>query len=67
MKILSENSIRYDGAEVKLSGSRNVGELKLGSEGQLNQNINLWSNVAQRMGDNGYRDTAVTFGVKYRF
>ncbi|VFS48686.1 autotransporter outer membrane beta-barrel domain-containing protein [Budvicia aquatica] len=56
-----------DGTEVKQSGSRNVAELKLGSEGQLNQNINLWSNVAQRMGDNGYRDTAVTFGVKYRF
>ncbi len=53
MKTLSEDSIRYDGAEVKLSGSRNVGELKLGSEGQLNQNINLWSNVAQRIVDRG--------------
>ncbi len=56
-----------DGTEVKQSGSRNVGELKLGAEGQSNSHLNLWTNVAQQMGDNGYSDTAVTLGVKYRF
>nr|WP_248616909.1 autotransporter outer membrane beta-barrel domain-containing protein [Leminorella grimontii] len=44
-----------------------MGELKLGAEGQLNRNLNLWSNVAQQLGDKGYSDTAVTLGVKYRF
>ena len=56
-----------DGVEVKQSGSRNLAELKLGTEGQVNKNLNLWTNVAQQMGDNGYSDTAVTFGVKVRF
>ncbi|VFS45974.1 AIDA-I autotransporter precursor [Budvicia aquatica] len=56
-----------DGTEVKLAGNRNVGELKLGTEGQVNTNLNLWTNVAQQLGDNGYSDTTVTLGVKYRF
>ncbi|SUB81376.1 Outer membrane protein IcsA autotransporter precursor [Pragia fontium] len=57
-----------DGVEVKQqSGSRNVGELKLGTEGQVNKHLNLWTNVGQQVGGNGYSDTSVTVGVKYRF
>ncbi|SUB81480.1 Outer membrane protein IcsA autotransporter precursor [Pragia fontium] len=56
-----------DAVEVKQSGSRHVGELKLGAEGQVNQNLSLWSNVAQQLGDNGYSDTSVTLGVKVHF
>ncbi|WP_347253636.1 autotransporter outer membrane beta-barrel domain-containing protein [Leminorella grimontii] len=56
-----------DGVTVSQAGSRNVGELKLGAEGQLNRNLNLWTNVAQQLGDKGYSDTAVMLGVKYRF
>ncbi|WP_140918504.1 autotransporter outer membrane beta-barrel domain-containing protein [Limnobaculum xujianqingii] len=48
-------------------GSRNIGELKLGAEGQINSHLNLWSNVAQQMGGDGYSDTSVNFGIKYRF
>ncbi len=56
-----------DGVSIKQSGNTNVGELKVGAEGRLNQHLNLWSNVAQKMGDNGYSDTAVTLGFKYKF
>ena len=56
-----------DGVEVKQSGSRNLAELKLGTEGQLSKNVNLWTNVAQQMGDDGYSDTALTVGFKYKF
>ncbi len=56
-----------DGVSIKQSGNTNVGELKVGAEGRLNQHLNLWSNVAQQMGDNGYSDTAVTLGFKYKF
>ena len=56
-----------DGVEVKQGGSRHVAELKLGVEGQLNQHINLWTNVGQRLGNEGYSDTSVNLGVKYRF
>ncbi|GKX53871.1 autotransporter family protein [Budvicia aquatica] len=56
-----------DGVQVKQAGSRNIGELKLGTEGKLNQNLNLWTNVGQQLGDKGYSDTSVNFGIKYSF
>lgn len=60
-------SATLDGATLQQSGSRNIGELKLGAEGQLNSSLNLWANVAQQLGDDGYSDTSATLGIKYRF
>ena len=48
-------------------GTRNIGELKLGMEGKLNHNLNIWSSVAQQLGDAGYSNTAVILGLKYAF
>ena len=56
-----------NGVSVKQAGNTNVGELKVGVEGQLNKHVNLWTNVAQQIGDKGYSDTALTVGFKYRF
>ncbi len=56
-----------DDVEIKQTGSRNLGELKLGLEGQLSRKLNVWSNVSQQLGDDGYSDTALTLGVKYQF
>lgn len=65
------NSQQYgavmDGVEVKQGGGSHLGELKLGAEGQLNQHVNLWANVGQQLGNEGYSDTSVNLGVKYRF
>lgn len=52
---------------VKQAGAKNIGELKLGIEGQLNKQLNVWGNVGQQLGDKGYSDTAVMLGVKYNF
>ncbi|WP_145560111.1 autotransporter outer membrane beta-barrel domain-containing protein [Yersinia bercovieri] len=52
---------------VKQAGAKNIGELKLGVEGQLNKQLNVWGNVGQQLGDKGYSDTAVMLGVKYNF
>ncbi|WP_228397071.1 autotransporter outer membrane beta-barrel domain-containing protein [Limnobaculum xujianqingii] len=49
------------------AGTRNIGELKVGVEGHLNKNLNLWGNVAQQIGDKGYSDTQAMIGVKYSF
>lgn len=51
----------------EISGTKNIGELKLGVEGQLNQRLQIWGNVAQQIGDNSYSDTAAMLGVKYSF
>ena len=62
-----EFGTKMDGITVKQDGAANIGELKLGVEGQINKQLNLWGNVGQQMGDKGYSDTAVIFGVKYNF
>lgn len=56
-----------DGIVVKQDGAANIGELKLGVEGQLNKKVNVWGNVGQQLGNKGYSDTAVMLGVKYNF
>ncbi|KEY60657.1 outer membrane protein IcsA autotransporter [Serratia sp. DD3] len=56
-----------DGISVKQDGVANIAELKVGVEGQLNKQLNLWGNVGQQVGNKGYSDTAVMVGIKYNF
>lgn len=56
-----------DNVTVKQDGAANIGELKVGVEGKMNKNVNLWGNVGQQIGNQGYSDTAVMLGVKYNF
>ncbi|WP_145559401.1 autotransporter outer membrane beta-barrel domain-containing protein [Yersinia mollaretii] len=56
-----------DGMTVKQAGAANVAELKVGVEGQVNKQLNLWGNVGQQVGNNGYSDSSITLGVKYNF
>lgn len=48
-------------------GARNIGQLKLGVQGQISHDLNMWGGVAQQMGDKGYHDTSAMIGVKYGF
>lgn len=52
---------------VNQARTKNIAELKTGVEGKINKNLNVWGNVGQQMGDKGYSDTSVTFGVKVMF
>ncbi|MCY1687023.1 autotransporter outer membrane beta-barrel domain-containing protein [Yersinia enterocolitica] len=36
-----------DGVAIKQTGNSNVGEPKLGAEGQLTKHASLWANVTQ--------------------
>ncbi|MDQ9285470.1 autotransporter outer membrane beta-barrel domain-containing protein, partial [Escherichia marmotae] len=60
-------SVKMDGISDEIIGARNIGELKVGVEGQLNPRLQLWGNVAQQLGDNGYSDTQGMLGMKYLF
>ena len=60
-------SVKMDGISDEIIGARNTGELKVGVEGQLNPRLQLWGNVAQQLGDNGYSDTQGMLGMKYLF
>ncbi|PYG47217.1 autotransporter family porin [Pantoea sp. AG1095] len=56
-----------NGVKVTQKGTRNLGELKVGVEGQITKNVNLWGNIGQQMGDKGYSDTSALLGVKVNF
>lgn len=58
---------RMDEINVSQSGTRNIGEVKTGVEGQLNPHLNIWGNVGVQLGDKGYSDTSAMIGAKYSF
>lgn len=49
------------------TGTRNIGEAKVGIESNFNNRLNVWGSVAQQVGDKGYRDSQASIGVKYSF
>ncbi|MCA8711578.1 autotransporter outer membrane beta-barrel domain-containing protein [Escherichia coli] len=62
-----EFGTRMNGGTVHQDGARNIGEVKAGVEGQINNRLNLWGNVGVQAGDKGYSDTSAMLGVKYTF
>ncbi|WP_255309107.1 autotransporter outer membrane beta-barrel domain-containing protein [Leminorella grimontii] len=59
--------VKMAGVKNEMSGTKNIGEVKIGVEGQLSKRLNLWGNAAQQVGDKGYSDTSAMVGVKYSF
>ncbi|MGE6983212.1 autotransporter outer membrane beta-barrel domain-containing protein [Kluyvera intermedia] len=59
--------VKMDDVSNEMHGAKNIGELKLGVEGQITPRLNMWGNVAQQIGDKGYSDTQGMLGVKYSF
>lgn len=48
-------------------GNRNIAELKLGIEGKINSNLQLWTHVGQQFGHDKYSETRATIGGNYHF
>jgi autotransporter family porin len=59
--------VKSDGLGVQQAGSRDLFEVKVGAEGKLNENVSVWGNLTQQIGQKGYDDKAAMLGVKYRF
>ncbi|HEM8611041.1 TPA: autotransporter outer membrane beta-barrel domain-containing protein [Citrobacter amalonaticus] len=57
--------VKMDGTTVSRDGARNLGEVRTGVEGKLNDHLSVWGNVGVQMGDKGYSDTQGMVGVKY--
>ncbi|WP_139385343.1 autotransporter outer membrane beta-barrel domain-containing protein, partial [Salmonella enterica] len=60
-------SVKMDDVGSDMRGTKNIGELKVGIEGQITSRLNVWGNVAQQVGDQGYSNTQGLLGVKYSF
>lgn len=56
-----------DDTRDRMRGPQNIGELKVGVEGQLNKNFSVWSNVVQQVGNNSFGDMQGMLGMKYSF
>ncbi|WP_369345816.1 autotransporter outer membrane beta-barrel domain-containing protein [Citrobacter rodentium] len=57
--------VKMDDTKVSRDGARNLGEIRTGVEGKLNDRLSVWGNVGVQVGDNGYSDTQGMLGVKY--
>ncbi|MDT0838309.1 autotransporter outer membrane beta-barrel domain-containing protein [Escherichia coli] len=60
-------AVSINGVKVEQDGARNLGEMKHGVNGNLNPAASVWGNVGVQLGDNGYNDTAMMVGLKYKF
>ena len=60
-------SAKMDDVRINQAGARNLGEIKVGLEGQINPRVNVWGNVGAQVGDKGYNDSSAMIGVKYNF
>lgn len=58
-------SVSMNSVKISQDGTRNIGELKTGVEGQLSRNFTAWGNVGQQIGDQGYHNTEAMLGIKY--
>ena len=56
-----------DGVTDKITGSRNFGEVKLGVEGKVTKNVNLWGAAGYQMGSHGLRNVEALIGAKILF
>ncbi|HHG9496587.1 TPA: autotransporter outer membrane beta-barrel domain-containing protein [Citrobacter farmeri] len=59
--------VKMDGTKVSRDGARNLGEIRTGVEGKLNDRLSVWGNIGVQMGDNGYSDAQGMLGVKYNW
>ncbi|HBC0587964.1 autotransporter outer membrane beta-barrel domain-containing protein [Enterobacter cloacae] len=56
-----------NGEHVEMAGTRNIGEVKFGVEGQITPRLAAWGNIAQQLGGRGYSDTQGIAGIKYNW
>lgn len=59
--------VLMDDTTVSQNGARHIGEVKLGLEGHMMKNTDMWFNVAQQVGAHRYTDTQGMLGIKVHF
>ena len=62
-----DKAIRLDNSYYGVGGAKDIGEIKLGLEGQTSTQSNAWVNVAYQVGSEDYRDLTGTIGFKVNF
>lgn len=57
----------FDDTKIEQKGTRNTGEMKLGFEGKVEKDLNIWGEVGYRKGSNSYHNTTISVGIRYDF
>lgn len=60
-------NVKMDDVRINQNGAQNIGEVKVGVEGRLSKNLNIWSNLGVQIGEKDYHDITALIGVKYSF
>lgn len=60
-------NVKMDDVRINQNGTQNIGEVKVGVEGRLSKNLNIWSNLGVQIGEKDYHDITALIGVKYSF
>ena len=47
------------------SGTKNIGEIRFGVEGEINQSLTIWGNIGVQFSSHGYEDNAALLGIRY--
>jgi autotransporter family porin len=64
----TENAgVSMDGVALSQTGTKNIGEMRLGIEGKLTSQLNIAGTIGQQIGDNGYNNSTAALGIKYTF
>lgn len=59
--------VKYGDDLVLEDSAKNIGEVKIGMTKMMSKNFNIWTNIAQQFGQNGFKDTQAVIGVKYSY
>ena len=59
--------VKLDDTSARMDNGRNIGQLKLGLQGDLNRRMSLNLELFHLQGNGGYRETGGNLAAKYRY
>ncbi|MBW5833687.1 autotransporter outer membrane beta-barrel domain-containing protein [Yersinia enterocolitica] len=62
-----QDKIELASVNVSPQGNKNIADLKLGIEANIDSNLRLWTYLGHQFGGHNYSDTQATVGMNYRF
>ncbi|MGE4809552.1 autotransporter outer membrane beta-barrel domain-containing protein [Yersinia enterocolitica] len=62
-----QDKIELVSVNVSPQGNKNIADLKLGIEANIDSNLRLWTYLGHQFGGHNYSDTQATVGMNYRF
>lgn len=63
----NKHSLMFNGEKVSNDTPRNRFEVKVGVQGEMTQNLQIYSHIGMQWGKNSYEHTEGQLGVRYRF